>query len=330
MMHSIYYFQPKERFNQLFSENQGWIAYTSNRGASYDLWLYNPSSGMNRQITTGLGESFSIPFWSPDSKRIAFVGKNNILYVVELVDGAIACIDQFNDGFGIFLDWSPDSQNLVYSKQNDIILYNINTHQVKLIHEPGATDVQWFPNGRKLLYQAPYLSGFSQLFSIQTDGTNKYQITDNMGGTFNNVRLSPDGSYILYTTPGASISIIYTIEVSSGQVYEVEGGPLAKNFFPVWSPDSMRIAYSATAFGDAGYYSLINLTSRQGEALGTLAISDCYATPITWSPKGRKIAYLSGCDNQGTASEIWITDVARPDPFRMIKGNSITALKWSD
>ncbi|ASN06175.1 hypothetical protein CFK40_14670 [Virgibacillus necropolis] len=318
-----------QRFHNPPAGDLGLIAYTSNRGGSYDIWLYDLSTGVSNQITSGLAESFSVPFWSPNSKRVAFVGKNGILYVVELVDGVIARIDQFVDGLGVYLDWSPDSKKLAYTKQNDIILYNITTHQAKRVNQPGATDVQWFPSGGELLFQAPDSSGVSQLFYIQDDGSGKRQITQNTGGAFNNVRLSPDGSYVLYTTPGVSISIIYTIEISTGNVFEVKGGPLAKNYFPVWSPDSTRIAYSTTAFEDVGYFSLVKVTGRQGEDDRIRAISDCYATPVTWSPDGRKIAYLSGCDNQGIASEMWLFDVLHPVPVQLTEGDFITALQWS-
>ncbi|MET1014024.1 MAG: LysM peptidoglycan-binding domain-containing protein, partial [Paenisporosarcina sp.] len=270
--------------------DQGLIAYTSNVAGFYDIWLYDPSDGENVQLTTGLGDSFSIPFWSPDSKRIAFVGKNAILYVILLSDGTITRIDQFSEGLGVYLSWSPDSQKLAYSKQEEIILYNILTHQFQQINQPGTTDVQWFPREAELLFQAPDGSGISQLYRIRNDGTQKQQITQNTGGRFNDVRLSPDGLHVLYTTPGASISIIYTFEISTGNIFEVRGGPLAKNYFPVWSPNSSAIAYSATAFEEVGYFSLIRTTGRSGENDTTRAISNCYATPVTWSPDGREIA----------------------------------------
>jgi TolB protein len=309
----------------------GLIAYTSNRGGSYEIWLYNPINGANVPLTTGLGETFSSPFWSPDSRRIAFIGKGGILYVVNITSGAIASIDQFSDGLGIYLDWSPDSQKLVYVKQDDIILYNVITHQVQRINQPDATDVQWFPNGTELLFQAPDVSGNSQIFRIRTDGTGtgKQQVTQNDGGRLNTVRLSPDGKYALYTTPGASISIIYTVEMSTGRVYEVRGRPLAKNYFPVWSPDSNTISYSATAYEDSGYFSLIRTAGKQGESERTKGISNCFATPVTWSPKGDKIAYLSGCNNQGPASEMWLIDVKHAVPIRLLKGVLITSLQWS-
>ncbi|WP_430786638.1 TolB family protein [Virgibacillus flavescens] len=307
----------------------GLIAYTTNRGGSYDIWLYDPRNGTNKQITSNLGESFSIPFWSPDNKRIAFVGKNEILFVIQLKDGSIAQLDQFAEGLGVYLDWSTDSQKLVYTNRNEIIVYHVNTHRVQQIRQPGVTDVQWFPDGIHLLFQAPDPSGISQLYYMKIDGTNKQQITQNTGGPFNTVRLSPDGLYVLYTTPGVSISIIFTIELSSGNIYEVRGGPLAKNYFPVWSPDSSMIAYSATNFGNSGYYSQIRVAGKRGENDLILSISDCYASPVAWSVDGQKIAYLSGCKNEGSANEMLLIDLSHPKPKQLIDDVSITALQWS-
>ena len=238
-------------------------------------------------------------------------------------------VDQFADGLGIYVDWSPDSQRIAYSKQDDIVLYNILTHRVERINVPDATDVGWFPNGRELLYQAADGTGISQLFRIRIDGMGKRQITQNSGGRLNDVRLSPDGLFALYTTPGASISLINTLNLSTGMRYEVKGGELAKNYFPIWSPDSSTIAYSATAFDDRGYFSLIRTSGRLGENDTTRAISNCFATPITWSPDGRKITYLSGCYNQGSSSELWVMDVFHPVPIRLVGGATITSLQWS-
>jgi TolB protein len=64
----------------------------------YDIWLYNPINGEKVQLTNGLGESYTVPFWSPDSSRIAFMGSNGILYIVRLADDSIARIDQFLEG----------------------------------------------------------------------------------------------------------------------------------------------------------------------------------------------------------------------------------------
>jgi TolB protein len=309
--------------------DRGLLAYTFNRSGSYDIWIYNPSNGLNQQITNGLAESYSTPFWSPDSTKIAFVGKKAILHIVNLVDNSIAQIDQFADGLGVFLDWSPNSQEIVYTKPNGLVIYNVVTHRARILNASGATDAQWFPSGTELLFQAPDTKGVSQLFRIKANGTGKVQVTRNTGGRLNHVRLSPDGTYALYTTPGASISIIYSVNLATGNVIEVKGGPLAKNYFPTWSPDSTLISFSATAFENLGYFSLIRTAGRQGMNEVTRAISDCFATPVTWSPDSRKIAYLSGCKEQGSSSEIWQVDLTHPVPIRLVQGGSITALQWS-
>ncbi|MFB3163468.1 LysM peptidoglycan-binding domain-containing protein [Neobacillus sp. 179-J 1A1 HS] len=309
--------------------DRGVIAYTSNRNGSYDIWIYNPSNGVNQQITNGLAESYSSPFWSPDSTKIAFVGKKAILHILNLVDNSIAQIDQFADGLGAFLDWSPNSQEIVYTKPNGLVIYNVITHRARILNAPGATDAQWFPSGKELLFQQADTKGVSQLFRIKTNGTGKIQITRNTGGRLNNVRLSPDGTYALYTTPGSSISVIYSVNLSTGNVIEVKGGPLAKNYYPNWSPDSQSFAFSATAFENLGYFSQIRTAGRQGMNEVTRAISNCFATPVSWSPDSRKIAYLSGCKQQGSSSEIWLVDLTHPVPIQLVEGGSITALQWS-
>ncbi|RBW69571.1 TolB family protein [Bacillus taeanensis] len=312
------------------SLDRGFIAYTADRGGYYDIWLYNLRNRANVQQTNGLGDSFSVPLWSPDSRKIAFVGKNRFLYVISVITGSIACIDQLDEGADFSLNWSSDSKKIAYTKQNHIILYNVMSHRAQKIKQSHSSDVQWFPSGVELLFQAPGVLGISQLFRMRIDGTGKQQITGNTNGPLHDVQLSPDGTFALYTTPGASISIIYTVEISTGNVFEVKGGPLAKNYFPKWSPNSLYIVYSATAYDERrGYYSQIRTVGRRGENDRIWAFSTCFASPVTWSPDGRRIAYLSGCTEQEFANEMRMIDLAYPVSISLIQGVTILSLQWS-
>ncbi|MFC4558420.1 TolB family protein [Virgibacillus kekensis] len=307
----------------------GQLAYTAGDGAGYDIWLYDFFSRSSTRLTTGLADSFSIPYWSPDLNRIAFVGRGAVIYVVNLERGTIAAIDQLEEGPGSYLDWSPDGVTLAYAKNPYIMIYNTRTHRANRINQPQATDVQWFPTGEELLYQAPDDSGVSQLYRIDRNGTNQRQITQNTEGRYNNVRLSPNGRYILYTTPGVSVSLIYTIDLITGEVFEIPGGPQAKNYNPEWSPDSQSILYSATAMENNQYYSQIRTTGTRGQGDRPIAISTCFSTPVTWSGNGRRIAYLSGCTAEDYATEVWVLDVISGASARILAGIPVFALQWS-
>lgn len=311
----------------LHSADQGWIAYTSNRSGTFEIWLFRPQDGLHVQMTRGLGAEFSVPYWSPDGRKIAFIGAGNVVYVLDTVTLAVARIDQIE--LYTLLDWSPDRRFLAYVNNARIVVYDTFSHRSYAIMEPGASDVQWFPSGTELLFAAPDSSGNTQLFRIRANGTGRRQITQNTDGPLHDVRISPDGSFALYTFPGASISIISTVDLTTGTVYKLEGGPLAKNYYPAWSPDSRSIAYSATAYQEPTYYSLIQIDSRIGRNQRTLAVSDCFATPVGWSPDGEKIAYLSGCAGAESASRLWIIDIGEQKPVNVLNGGRITALQWS-
>jgi len=314
----------------LASANEhGFLAYTSNRGGQYDIWVYDLQNGENEQLTTGLGDSFSQPVWSPDSSRIAFVGKDRIIYVIYVSTSLIGGVDQLTEGGDFTLDWSPDSSSLAYTARGIIVLYNATLHEASEVRQSGASDVGWFPNGRELLFQAPDAAGVSQLYRSEITGSDERQITNNTGGSLQHARLSPDGMYALYTTPGSSVSLIRTVEILTGKVFEVGGGPEAKNYFPEWSPDSLRIAYSATAFENKGYFSQVRSVDRHGDNDQVSALADCFSTPVTWSPDGETIAYLSGCKEQEFANQIWLVNVSHPVPIKLIDCVNIMSLQWS-
>ncbi|MEH7379281.1 hypothetical protein V7138_02210 [Bacillus sp. JJ1533] len=308
----------------------GVIAYTSSRGGQYDIWLYYLQNGATMQLTNGLADSFSKPYWSGDNSKIAFVGRNQIVYVIYLSTGRMAAIDQIGPNEDLTLDWSPNHRTLAYTTRNHIMIYDVLTHRATSVSATGASDVQWFPNGRELLFQGVDSSGIQQLFRIATNGSERRQITNNSEGPLNDVSLSPDGTFVLYTTPGASISLIRTVDLSSGEVYEIKGGEQAKNFYPTWSPNSQLIAFSATAYNEGtGYYNEIRVVGKRGGNERVLVKSSCYATPVTWSPDSRFIGYLSGCSEQGFATEMWMIDLQNPSPVMLTREPQIGNLSWS-
>lgn len=305
----------------------GRLAVVLNDELNYYLGLYNPVTGQLNTSVISILDGTSKIYWSPDQTRIASVGENGIIHVIDVATNRVSTIDQVV--FPAFLDWAPDSRRIVYSNGRVIRIYDVLNNTSKSINRPNALYVQWFPSGSELLYEAKDSSGISQLYRNNLEGTNERQITNNQNGLFNEVRLSPNGRYVLYTTPGVSISEIYTVELATGNTNKIPGGPEAKNYYPTWSPDSTKIAYSSSQFINGKYYSLIRMSGIKGEGDSTLAISSCYATPVSWSPDSRRIVYLSGCREEYPPVEVWSIDISKPTPINVLYGYTFYGFDWS-
>lgn len=302
----------------------GALAYTALSGTTGeigDIRLLEPRTGVSRTLVSGLATRDSVPYWSPDGTKIAFVGTNGTLYMVKIPEQQIYQLDRPLEAS--FIAWSKDSSKLVYHKDTNIVIYDIVTNTALLLNRPGATQAQLFPDQLQLLYAQD-----NQLIKERYVGTGLVSIIITEEGPLHNLRLSPDGTYALYTTPGASVSLIRTVDLNSRKMYRIPGGQLGKNYYPEWASDSLRLAYSATNFRDT-YYSQVRVSGRQSGRDTIVSLSDCFGTPVTWSPNGGRLAYLSGCEGGEFASELWVVEINHPAPVQVLSGLRIFAVKWS-
>ena len=106
-------------------------------------------------------------------------------------------IDRLNENDSLTLDWSPDSRMIAYTKQNQIILYDILSHQAQRILQPGVRDVQWFPSGVELCLLPMIHQRLINYIEFGEMDQAKYKITHKTAGPLNEVKLSPDGNFAL-------------------------------------------------------------------------------------------------------------------------------------
>ncbi len=117
------------------------IVYWSDASGEYELYLTDASKEKPAKKLTSYGAGFRYtPYWSPDSKKVAFIDKAMNIQVFDLqtnkttqVDKGLrmthGALDQF------ICRWSPDSRWLTYSRdlenQHDgVFLYDYNQKQL--------------------------------------------------------------------------------------------------------------------------------------------------------------------------------------------------------
>ncbi|MBA4373988.1 MAG: hypothetical protein C0402_14150 [Thermodesulfovibrio sp.] len=126
------------------------IAFSSNRGGAYNIWLKDLTSGTLSQLTNG-GDVFTLKF-SPDGNRLAYFIDSS-LYVLDLVTRTTVLVDSQTDYYSV--DWSPDGSAMVFISNRaglgDIYTFNTKDQGVQQIAHIDMGNVfqpYWTPDGQ--------------------------------------------------------------------------------------------------------------------------------------------------------------------------------------
>ncbi|HCW05819.1 MAG TPA: peptidase S41 [Cytophagales bacterium] len=98
------------------------IAYWSDQSGEYELWTMDAETNSAAKKITSYGPGFLYRlFWSPDSKKVAFIDKAMKIKIVDVASGVTTEVDKglrmahgSLDGFTA--SWSPDSRWLTYAR----------------------------------------------------------------------------------------------------------------------------------------------------------------------------------------------------------------------
>jgi tricorn protease len=101
-----------------WSPDGKWIAYASDRGGEYELYVRGQDGSGSERKLTSLGPGFrSALAWSPDSTKIAFAEASLALAYVEVAGGAVHVVDRSQHGLIDSFSWSPDGKRIAYAKK---------------------------------------------------------------------------------------------------------------------------------------------------------------------------------------------------------------------
>ncbi|WP_054847947.1 PD40 domain-containing protein [Methanoculleus chikugoensis] len=162
----------------------------------------------------------------------------------------------------------------------------------------------WQPQGDRIAYLADR-SGSREIWTVQSDGTGKTQVTFSEGSVSGYSWSPPDGAriaYVVASPPGTLPEFSLWVIDSDGSCSEqLTTGNRDKS--PVWSQDGTRIAFRSESRDQTLWVMMSN-----GSDLAPLGPDNPAFMMQQWSPDGRTIVVSDGND----LSAIQLEDPAAP------------------
>jgi Tol biopolymer transport system component len=276
------------------------------------------------------------PTWSPDGRKIAYVGDGKIYVMNADGSGKRRLTPTRNAAPGNRPDsrpaWSPDGRKIAFetlrhagrfacsdghpSAGCNWELYVMNADgsgQRRLTRDPGGDrGATWSPDGRELLFHRARgkrgaLPGSADLWVMNADGSGQRRLV----GSDRNAAWSPDGRMIAFSRGRGTNRDIYVINADGSGRRKLTRTP-GLDVDPTWSPDGRKIAFvsrrercpsahpttgSPYICGNAEIY----VMNADGTGQRNLTRNPAYGfySSAAWSPDGRKMAFVSDRDGNG-------------------------------
>lgn len=130
----------------------------------------------------------SMPSWSPDGSRIAFVSDRTGTPQIYMMnpDGTGQRRISFQGGYNVNPEWSPRGDRIAYAAMvggrfNIMTMRPDGSNVVQLTSAGNSEYPSWAPNGRQLAFQAGRGAG-TAIYIINANGTNRRRIIDAPAG----------------------------------------------------------------------------------------------------------------------------------------------------
>jgi Tol biopolymer transport system component/DNA-binding winged helix-turn-helix (wHTH) protein len=274
------------QFGVTWSPDNRFIAYSSDRGGKFDIWVQQVSGGDPVQITKGPSHNWQ-PDWSPDGKYIAYRSEDGEggLFIIPALGGAGS--ERKIAPYGYYPRWSPDGSQILFQ-----------TNQVPRVNRFGVVS----------------LDG-SEPHEVLTEFVAKHGIAPKSAAWH------PDGKRIsvwvwdayINDPMNGPIPTFWTVSVASGEEVKSEIAPqllrqlggvsvglndeTGKDFKFSWTPSGSAILFERTFRGARNLWKMsVDPKTLRAYAIERLTTGSGLDTELGLSSDGRKTAFTVEVD----------------------------------
>ena len=283
-----------------------------------------PSSSVTCDIELGKkpvelldGKYASRPAWSPDCRRVGFIGLNDEglarLFTAK-ADGSDRMQVSDDSEIASFA-WSPDGTRFAFSQWADFSANGDPAQHLFVINADGSGRKQitrgnfrdatptWSPDGARIAFARRDLESADTVYNtldvfiaVVNAGGGKVTSLTRGGDRDDAPAWSPDGQRIAYNSDGS----VWVIRADGSEPRLIEGGPFVSRGV-TWSPAGDELAYHRLEFLEDGRRrSRLVRTSLDGSSTKTVASYSGTSGSLLrigwpqWSPDGASILFERG------------------------------------
>jgi Tol biopolymer transport system component len=300
--------EPRTLCDALLGRGGAWAEdgniYFSSRGLKV-VHRVQPSGGRPvpfSSLDTSSGDIDHLwPVLLPDGKRLAFLAANRVpgldrIVVVNLASPqkSIAIVRAYSSV--AFVPDSPDKVRVFFLRNGSLVAQPLLANSLQPVGESVvmARQIDFEPLARYAFLAAARQGSVAfvpgtpfryQLALVNRSGDAGVPLTSE-ASDYSALKLSPDGRYLLanQTDSSTGSTSVSKVDLARATVSRITSGNV--DFFPVWSPDSMRICFRRAEIGAA----LSVVSANGGLPVGLSGIEGVHF-PSDWSSDGRFIAY---------------------------------------
>lgn len=228
------------------------IAYVTSTGVGANQrfqMVVSDYDGKNPVRIATSREPLMSPSWSPDGRRLAFVGYNRglqAIYVQSWQTGELKKLVE-ERGINSAPSWSPDGSRLAltlsFERNPDIYVVDVASGQRSRLTTDGGIDTEatWSPDGQTIAW-ASDRGGQPQIYTMPAGGGGQARLT--FQGTRNNEPdYSPDGKLMALTNFDGGISRIGIMDLQNHSIRLISDGPGDEH--PTFAPNGQVLIYTS-------------------------------------------------------------------------------------